>query len=92
MKQENALKDHQDDGDQRTEVRAQQVRYEEMMVNQQSSERQIKEMNDKNSRPERKIKRLEKEKELVEKFQRWEKKVGEMNEKKNWNKELVKTN
>lgn len=32
------------------------------MENQQSSDRQIKEMNDKNSRLERKIKRLEKEK------------------------------
>lgn len=108
LKKENTLRAHQDVGNAAAEVKTQQARDEELMEEQQSSGRQIKELKNKNSRLvqkvgslEKRIKRLEAEKELVQKFQRWEKKVEELRENKRRNKrekakaqikELIKTN
>lgn len=69
-----------------TEVKAQQVKYEELMEKLQRLDRKIKN-NDKNSslakkvdELERKVKQLEEERHLDQNFQRWEKKGEELKE------------
>lgn len=62
-----------------TEVKAQQVKYEELMEKLQRLDRKIKN-NDKNSSLERKVKQLEEERHLDQNFQRWEKKGEELKE------------
>lgn len=106
LKKEKALKAHQDVGDVPTEVRAQQA--EELPEEQQSSGRQIKVLKNKNSRLvqkvgslEKRVKQLEVEREMAQKFRRWEKKVEELKENKRRKKrekakaqirKLIKTN
>lgn len=108
LKKEKALKAHQDVGDVPTEVRAQQVRAEELLEEQQSFGRQIKALKNKNSRLvqkvgslEKRIKQLETEREMAQKFHKWEKKVEELKENKRRKKrkkakaqikKLIKTN
>lgn len=108
LKKEKALKAHQDVGDVPTEVRAQQVRAEELVEEEQSSGRQIKALKNRNSRLvqkvgslEKRIKQLEAEREMAQKFRRWEKKVEELKENKRRKKrkkakaqikKLIKTN
>lgn len=105
LKKEKALKVHQDVP---TDARAQQERAEELQEEQQSSGRQIKALKNKNQRLvqkvaslEKRIKQLEAEREMAQKFQRWEKKVEKLKEKKRQKKrekakaqikELIKTN
>lgn len=108
LKKEKALKAHRDVGDVPTEVRAQQVRAEELVEEEQSSGRQIKALKNRNSRLvqkvgslEKRIKQLEAEREMAQKFRRWEKKVEELKENKRRKKrkkakaqikKLIKTN
>lgn len=89
MQTENALNVDEDDGHVQTEVKAQQVKYEELMEKQQSLDRKIKETNDKNSslakkvdELERKVKQLEEERQLEQNLPRWEKKVEGLKENK----------
>lgn len=77
---ENALNVDQADGHVQAEVKAQQVKYEELMEKEQRLDRKIKESNDNNSslaqkvdELERRVKQLEEERQLDQNLQRLEK-------------------